>query len=124
MRRFSIVLLALGAFGVAVTASAETGEKVRGPLVLEPREMDQVTAGIALLLPAVQQARESVRTTRFIVLRAVAEATRGGSVFTHPFDFTLDPGPIAGGNWRPGDPRLLWRIADANSFDLSRSSNP
>ena len=52
-------LLALGAFAMAVGPAdrAAAGE----PMVLSAGQLDEVTAGLGLLLPAVQAAREESR---------------------------------------------------------------
>jgi hypothetical protein len=60
MKTTLIALIALGAFTAAAAADPTDRAATSGPMVLSAGQLDEVTAGIALLLPAVQQAANAV----------------------------------------------------------------
>jgi hypothetical protein len=66
--------IAAGVVCCAATAAAGPVQGPSGPMVLDAEAMDRVTAGIALLLPAVQQARS---TRDFPLPRGLAIAPPG-----------------------------------------------
>ncbi len=94
------ILSALAA-GVAVCATTAVAEPVRastgsGPMVLEAEAMDRVTAGIALLLPAVQQAR-AVGALPFpsrLGLPSIVEPATWPETPPTPRDVVFPPQPV------------------------------
>lgn len=61
MKSTLISLIALGAFTAPAAANSTDRAATGEPMVLSAEQLDGVTAGIALLLPAVQAAHEARR---------------------------------------------------------------
>jgi hypothetical protein len=92
MKTALISLIALGAFTAAAAADPSDRAATSGPMVLSAEQLDGVTAGIALLLPAVQQAA----TARYMSWHS------GGFMI---FDISDPANPVANPT-PPGLPRL------------------